>query len=219
MPPRQTIVYVDGFNLYYGRLKGTPHKWLDLGELSRRLLHQEAIVRIKYFTAIVKDHPGNPGAAARQQAYIRALATDPLIEVHYGSFLTHEVSKPLVNPPRRGRKFANVWITEEKGSDVNLASHLLIDGWRARYELAVVISNDSDLTEPVRMVRRVINAPVGVLNPHKRRSWNLSPRDLPSGSFYRPIRKSVVGSCQFPDELHDADGRTIRKPKAWRVAP
>ena len=146
MPARRTIVYVDGFNLYYGRLRRTPYRWLDLGELCTRLLHHEDIVAIKYFTAKVKDRPGRPGQAVRQQTYIRALETDPRISVYYGSFLTHAEDKALVEPQgRRGRrKFAKVWITEEKGSDVNLASHMLIDGWRARYDLAVVISNDSD---------------------------------------------------------------------------
>ena len=72
---------------------------------------------------------------------------------------------------------------EEKGSDVNLASHLLVDGFRDRYDLAVVISNDSDLTEPVRFVREDLNKPVGVLNPHPNRSWELSPSTMPAGSF------------------------------------
>jgi hypothetical protein len=107
-----------------------------------------------------------------------------------------------------------VWNTEEKGSDVNLASHLLIDGFRARYDLAVVISNDGDLKEPVRFVREDLKAPVGVLNPHANRSWALSPRNLPAGSFYKPIRPAALAASQFPTTLTDANG-SFSKPASW----
>jgi len=205
-PPRRTIVYVDGFNLYYGALKGTTNRWLDLGELCNRMLPDDEVVGIKYFTALVKDRPGQQGLASRQQAYIRALQTIPNLSVHLGHFLTRPVTRALVRPPKNGAKFREVWQTEEKGSDVNLASHLLVDGFRARYNLAIVISNDSDLKEPVRVVREELDAPVGVLNPHPNRSWALSPRKLPQGSFFKPIRQGVLADSQFPRQLEDAKG-------------
>lgn len=178
------------------------------------MLPQDDVVGIKYFTALVKDRPGQQGLASRQQAYFRALETIPHLTVHLGHFLTRPVTRALVNPPKSGAKFREVWQTEEKGSDVNLASHLLIDGFRARYDLAVVISNDSDLKEPVRFVREELNAPVGVLNPHRNRSWALSPRKLPRGSFFKPIRQGVLADSQFPAKLEDQKGM-IRKPKRW----
>ena len=113
------------------------------------------IVSIKYFTAKVQPRPGNPQAAQRQQIYLRALATVPGLSIHYGHFITRPANRLLVNPIRGIGKYADVWITEEKGSDVNLASHLLVDGFRARYDLAVVVSNDSDLKEPLRFVREI----------------------------------------------------------------
>lgn len=210
----RTIVYIDGFNLYYGALKGTPHRWLDVSELCRRMLRDDAeIVGIKYFTAKVQPRPNNPQTAQRQQVYLRALATIPSLTIHYGHFITRPASRMLVNPTRRQR-YADVWITEEKGSDVNLASHLLVDGFRARYDLAVVISNDSDLKEPVRFVREELDAPVGILNPHKNRSWALSPKNLARGSFYKPIREKVLAVSQLPDVLSDANGE-FRRPPRW----
>jgi NYN domain len=216
MPPTQrTIVYVDGFNLYYGALKGTPYRWLDLGKLCQQMLrgHQQ-IMGIKYFTARVQPRPGNPQQAQRQQIYLRALATVPNLSIYYGRFITRPRSCMLEKPPRRGSPYRSVWITEEKGSDVNLSSHLLIDGFRARYDLAVVISNDSDLKTPIEVVRQELNAPVGVLNPHKKRSWALSPPTIPAGSFYIPIRRGVVASCQFPPTLTDPKGK-FSKPATW----
>lgn len=216
MPPTQrTIVYVDGFNLYYGALKDTPHRWLDLGRLCTAMLRQhQQIVGVKYFTARVQPRPGNPQQAQRQQIYLRALETVPNLSIYYGRFFTNAVFRRLVKTPKRGSPSRQVWVTEEKGSDVNLASHLLIDGFRARYDLAVVISNDSDLKTPIEVVRQDLNAPVGVLNPHKKRSWALSPPSLPAGSFYKPIRSGVLASCQFAASLTDGKGR-FSKPPSW----
>ena len=70
-----TIVYIDGFNLYYGAVKGTANKWLDLEVLCRRLLPKDNLVKIRYFTALVAIRPSDPQQPARQQAYLRALAT------------------------------------------------------------------------------------------------------------------------------------------------
>jgi NYN domain len=215
----RTSIYVDGFNLYYGCLKDTAERWLDVGALCARMLSENSeIVAIKYFTARVKGRPGNPDAAQRQQTYFRALATVPRLTIHYGHFITRTATRRCVSDDRRGRpRFVEVWITEEKGSDVNLASHLLIDGWRARYDLAVVISNDSDLKEPVRLVREELKAPVGVLNPHGNRSWALSPKQLPRGSFYKPIRRAALRASQFPTQVPDQRG-VIYRPDGWDKA-
>jgi hypothetical protein len=212
----RTIVYVDGFNLYYGCLKDSAERWLDIGALCKRMLSSDSeIVGIKYFTARVKGRPGNPHAGQRQQIYFRALETVPNLTMHYGHFITRTATRRCVQDDRRGRpRFVEVWITEEKGSDVNLASHLLIDGSRARYDLAVVISNDGDLKDPIHMVRTEFKAPVGVLNPHSNRSYALSPKVLPRGSFYKPIRRAALRASQFPPQLPDARG-IIHKPPDW----
>jgi hypothetical protein len=128
--------------------------------------------------------------------------------------LTEDVEGSGAQPPARGSSYAEVWTPEEKGSDVNLASHLLIDGFRARYDVAVVISNDGDLKEPVHFVRNDLGAPVGVLNPHPHRSWALSPHQLPRGSFYKPIRPGALAASQFSNQLRDRTG-VFHKPARW----
>ena len=178
------------------------------------MLPRDDVVEIKYFTARVGPRPWNPKKPQAQEIYLRALRTVPNLSIHYGHFLTHRISARLVTPPRRGSSFCQVWKTEEKGSDVNLASHLLIDGFRARYDLAVIVSNDGDLKEPVEFVRTELNAPVGVLNPHRTRSWALSPRKLPMGSFYKPIRPGALAASQFPATMTDQTG-TFSKPPGW----
>ena len=158
----KTIVYIDGFNLYYGSLKGTAYKWLDLSKLCQLLLPKNEITRIKYFTAKVSARPHDPDQPTRQQTYLRALRTIPYLDLIYGHFLSHEILMPSAKNPNRQVKILK---TEEKGSDVNIATHLVNDGHRRRYEVAILVTNDSDLLEPLKIVRYELRLPVGVINP------------------------------------------------------
>jgi len=205
--PMKTIIYVDGFNLYYGALKGTPHKWLDLLKLSQLLLPEHDIIGIKYFTARVSARPHDPDQPNRQQTYLRALKTLPNLEIILGHFLAHEIDMPSARPPH---KPVRVIKTEEKGSDVNIATHLLHDGHLGQYETAVLITNDSDLLEPLKIVRYNLKLPVGVLNPQKRPSRVL----VQHASFFKKIRPGVLKAAQFPPSLRDSNG-LFRKPSSW----
>ena len=100
-------VYVDAFNLYYGCLKDTPYKWLDLARLCQVMLPRDGINRIRYFTALV-DGKRNPTSPQRQQTYLRALGTIPNLSVHLGHYLTHPARMPLVNPSPQGQRMA--WV-------------------------------------------------------------------------------------------------------------
>ncbi len=100
--------------------------------------------------------------------------------------------------------------TEEKGSDVNLATYLLLDGFEKDYQCAVVISNDSDLAEPIRVVRDVLGHPVGVINPHVARKRSRAI----DATFFRQLRTSALPGCQFPEVLVDAQGE-FRRPETW----
>lgn len=203
----KTAVFIDGFNFYYGALRNSPYKWLDPSALCKLLLPNHEITSIKYFTALVSARPGDLDQPVRQQTYIRALETIPNLEVIYGYFLTHQVSMYRAD----GQGYVSVLKTEEKGSDVNIASHLINDGHKEAYEGAVLITNDSDLTEPVRIVTQELSLPVGVLNPYSRRA----SRSLTKyASFVKSIRKGVLSLSQFPDELKDSVG-DFHKPQRW----
>lgn len=233
----RTNIYVDGFNLYYGAVKGTPYKWLDIAAVCRRLLRPVVVInRIRYFTAETAGGPQDPNKVQRQRYYLRALQTVPGTSVHFGRFLESRVRMRVAHPAPGSPRTVEVVKTEEKGSDVNLASWMLLDGFRNDYEQAVVISNDSDLAEPLRMVRYELGLPVGVLNPHTQatcdREFYARPRQPgtrprrahPSielrklAKFRRDIRSDGAGSdvalCQFPETLTDAQG-LIRKPVEW----
>lgn len=216
MAPRVTNVYIDGFNLYYGALKGTAYKWLDIESLCTKLLppakHQ--LKRIRYFTARVSARPGDLQGPIRQETYLRALAAaQPLVHSHFGTFQTKPTRMPLTKPTPSGPKTVEVIKTEEKGSDVNLATYLMLDAFRSDAESFVVISNDSDLTEPIRIVCHELGKSVGIINPHppERRSRNLLSC---KPTFFKQLRGSAVASSQLPEHLTDAAGM-IFKPADW----
>jgi len=206
----RTHVYIDGFNFYYGCIKGGSCKWLDFLKLCQRELPQHDIRLIRYFTALVDARPGDPQQPIRQQTYLRTLRTAPDLEIHYGKFLSSNVDMRLANPPPAGPERVLVIKTEEKGSDVNLATYLLCDVFDKRCDVAVVISNDTDLTEPIRIVRDRFGIKVGVLSPFAKVSWPLRN----AATFYRPIRRNLLKQCQLPETLTDARG-TITKPSTW----
>ncbi len=209
----KTNVYVDGFNLYHRAVQGTPYKWLDLSKLCESILPNHDINQIRYFTAYVHARPDDPNQPRRQLTYLRALRTIPTLSIHFGLFRTDPKKLPLTDPnPSAPRRFVEVDVTTEKGSDVNLATLLLSDGYHGDYEQAVVISNDSDLALPIQTVRDDLKLPAGVVNPS---AFKRSARQLEDAStFQLHIFKKSLRDSQFPPTLTDSQG-TITKPSVW----
>lgn len=206
----RTNVYIDGFNFYYGCVRGRPWKWLDLGSLFEKALGpQNKINKIKYFTARVQPSTSDPDVNVRQDTYLRALAAHCSdVEVYFGHFLRHPVRMEHVNPPP---PTVEVWKNEEKGSDVNLALHVLNDAWLDAYDCAVIVSNDSDLAEALRLVKARHRKVVGLITPGApKRKTSKQLRD--HADFVRPIRTWMLRDSQLPDPI---PGTTIRKPDRW----
>ncbi len=217
----RTVVYIDGFNLYYRALKGTRHKWLDIVALSRAALPATCnVIRVNYYTARVSGRT-NPDSPKRQHAYLRALATLPEVAVHYGNFMMSNKWAGLVQPPNFKPPFvlpagaapnvAHVWKTEEKGSDVNLGVHLVRDACMGVFDLAAVLTNDTDLLEPIRIVRQELNLPVTLA--HAR--WQAC-RVADAGGFRGAAYQAV--SRAVPVSRSDPGSRTsppIVKPAGW----
>lgn len=205
-------VYVDGFNLYYRALKRSPYKWLNVLELSRELLDPgDTIDLLRYFTARVSPRAGNPSAPRDQQLYLNALGTVPEIEVHYGRFLPKGKWRPIVHPEWSPAVMVQVHDTEEKGSDVNLAVHMLNDGLTDRYDAALLLSQDTDLCECMKLVREAGKI-VGLVcldgkQPNKRLAAH--------ASFIRHLTASRLAAAQFPEVLAGKNGTVIERPVGW----
>ncbi|HEX5239354.1 MAG TPA: NYN domain-containing protein [Sphingomicrobium sp.] len=208
----RTRVYVDGYNLFYACLKGSPYKWLDVHALVQNVLPRNRIEKVRYFTAQVSARPHDPDQPQRQQTYLRALATVPEIEIHFGHFLTHEITMPDAAAWKAGRyRPVRVMKTEEKGSDVNFATHLLIDAFDNIFDVAVIISNDSDLKEPIRLVRSRFGKKIALVGPKKTR---ISGALRPLADYVRQFGPSALAKAQFPTQMQDATG-TFHKPRKW----
>lgn len=216
--PVRTTVYVDGFNLYRGALKRAPagHRWLDLEAVARAILRpKHTIDAIHYFTALIRaDGPRDP-SPDHQKAYIKALETyRPIVTTHYGHFLVHEARARPVDPALG--PLVDYWKVEEKGSDVNLSARLVADAFRDRYDCAVLVCNDGDMAEAVRIVRREAGKQIGVIlpihHPDRSHSRKASQGLCREAHFVRELRTVTIRRCQLPDPI---PGTRLHKPTHW----
>jgi hypothetical protein len=234
-----TYVYIDALNLYYGALKGTPDKWLDVEAFVRRLLPHDQIIQIRYFTANVKPLYQGDRVHERQAAYLRALKSNPLIDVVSGHFRSdlrwrplaeqeehaRDLFRPHLRPLRlvqlllndaarrrtESRTSARVIIREEKGSDVSLGVTLVYDALTGASARAVVISNDADLQLAIKLVVGH-GVPVSIVNPHR---GPTNGRLLREASSEIPLRRSIFGQCQLPPTVQTSNGKQVHKPRQW----
>lgn len=224
-----THVYIDGFNLNYGLLKGTPYKWLDLEQFCDQLLPRNTVTKIHYFTAKVDARPQDPDQPTRQLAYLQALGSLARVEVHLGTFMSSVVSqvvvetdastgrylraggKPVLKLDAAGRP-VKVWTykSEEKGSDVNLSAYLLQDAYRGRCGCAVIISNDSDLLTPIGMAKHDCGLVIGLVPPRPKGSIQLKAL----ADFKIEPRSHFLASAQLANSIQAIAG-TVNKPASW----
>ena len=131
------------------------------------------------------------------------------MKIYYGHFLTHEVDAPLAKP-KNNQRSAKIIKTEEKGSDVNFAIHLLNDAWLNRYDCAVIVSNDSDLAESMRIVKRHHKDKIiGLIIPGK---GHPSRELMKHADFIKRVRTGVLKSSQLPNPI---PGTNLYKPTDW----
>ncbi len=213
---KKTVVYVDGFNLYY-RLKNTPYKWLDLQKLSKFYLNpkQHNIIKIKYFTARVKRVSNDTSNIIKQNIYFRALKTISNLEIIFGQFKKRQVKGRIIHKHSgkytRDSNIVTISKWEEKESDVNIATHLIEDGYEDRFECAILISNDTDLKTPLLCIKRKLKKTVGIISPYTITHIELQK----SSHFHKTISVKALQTCQFPDKMKDFKGDFFC-PTKWR---
>ena len=208
----KTNAYIDGFNFYYGcyrpRPKNEKAKWVDLRALCSALLPNDDIDRVHYFTARVKA-AWDPGGPLRQETYIRALRGCKQLYVHESHFQPVQRKGTPTNDPTAAPVTIDTW--EEKGSDVNLATKLLTEAMDGDFEQALVISNDTDLLEPIKIVRQKFGCPVVVVSPHSYVTVKL--RRVATNAFI--LDHSLLAQCQLPNPARDRKGKLVTKPHVW----
>jgi uncharacterized LabA/DUF88 family protein len=214
--PQRVVSYADGFNLYFG-LRDAGYQrflWLNVDDLSQRLIRDDQeLVATKYFTARISggvpaDSPGRrverDDSRKRQATYLDALGTIPDLRIFEGQFLAGEVK--CNNCGATWSKF------EEKMTDVNIATELLVDAFANRFDVALLIAADSDLVPPVRAVRRHFpHKRVVVAFPPERYSKEL--KDFANGQLM--ISRGRLKKSQFSDELVTETGFVLKRPEKW----
>jgi hypothetical protein len=210
------IVYVDGFNLYNGLLKGSDHRWLDLVALFDNMFPDYDVSRVRYFTANLKGKasPNDPGVVTRQAVYLRALETLDRLTIHRGHFEVRPARYRRRRPQPDDSEMVDVWRPEEKGSDVNLATYLVRDAFLEGVEVFVVVSNDSDLEEPIRVVATELGQRMFLIFPH-----GTASKDLLKCGHERIVWISTgkLAQSQLPNPV--LSGKTeLHRPSEWAQA-
>ncbi len=233
MTDKRAIFYIDGFNLYYSALKPKPRlRWLNLKALADRIVKPDTeVVGVKYFSAPVSGKIDAEGQK-KQVVYFRALKTNPQIKTIIGKFVIRKAFKEPVeslktepasyqwNHPAPEK--IKVKLPEEKRTDVNLAAHLIYDACMDKFDIAYVVTNDTDFVDAIKMVVETIQKPVVIVTPKrqakKKRHKNYQNNDTleksASGVYF--IDDELLEQCQFPDEIPIRKGRVIKKPDSWR---
>ncbi len=227
----RTSIYIDGYNLYYSRLKGTPYKWLDIAALfrDRILLPQDpgaTVVAIKYFTAPVKANYARHAEASSQAQtqYLRAIQSRApgLVHIINGFHIFGAASLPTyregISPSKDD--VSRVWMIEEKQTDVNIALHAYRDAVRGVCDQLVICSNDSDLEPALKMIREdVPTARLGLVMP-------LRDKDTEAGKVpnkrltalahwvRRHIRDDELAQSQLPQHV-PTPKKPASKPLHW----
>lgn len=200
----RVIAYVDGYNLYYGlRSKGWKRfYWLNIQKLAAQFLKpQQKLIETKYFTTIVKQ-PADK--RLRQAVFLDALKTLPDLYIYYGQYLSETIVC---------RKCGHTYTTyHEKMTDVNIAVELMTDAWQNRFDLALLISADSDLVGPIEAVQKMYSSKrvVAVFPPGR------------SSFAFKQVVKNVLhinhvelAKSQLPDPVITPAGITLQRPSSW----
>ena len=239
----RTRIYIDGYNFYYGCLRGTPYKWLDLLPLFENHILPSALVKdddgqirqsallpspsIKFFTAkIIESVAKAVDSVSSQARYHTALRKlhDGRIELIEGYYAVNKMMVKIVDsnnpdlPPGECQP-VQAWKVEEKQTDVNLALHAYHDAITGQIDHAVIVTNDTDIGPALQMIRDHTSVRIGVVVPTDEHEPIYPNAELAGLAHWvrAHITDAELLACQLPRVI---PGRkpTI-KPESWYGQP
>ncbi len=217
----RTIVYVDGYNLYYGLLRKSKLKWLDLYALFKDHVLDEAaeLIEVRYYTAPVLGRMSDSEESPqRQRLYLQALRKQrpqglTIIEGRILASTPYQrLYKPIPEAPHLTK--VQVYDFNEKKTDVNLASDMLAGAWTGAYDQVVLCSNDSDLEGALATIRRYHpNIRIGLVAPIPGDDHRRIATDLSQYADWKKILSPVhIANAQLPDRIPHS---RLQKPDTW----
>lgn len=222
----KTIVYIDGYNFYYGCLKQSKYKWLDIFKLCEDILHVQnpeyELVKVRFFTAPVKS---NFSKRAGQSQSAQAIYHQALMHLYADKVqITEGYFQPVIINAIEGVKppvltsLIKVWKLEEKQTDVNIAVSAIEDALHNRCEQAVFFSNDSDLGPALAMLERnfpnIQRAAIFPVLSSTPRSGSAELQKYVTWSR-KHIREEELEAHQLPDKISRAPSKPAKKPEHW----
>jgi uncharacterized LabA/DUF88 family protein len=199
----KVIVYIDGFNLYFWMIDAgfSRCKWLNVEKLVRSYLTEnQELIEIKYFTSRIAN---NPQKQKRQSTYLEAIETTD-VKIIYGLYKAKTIEC--------GKCGHNWNISNEKMTDVNIATHLIVDAFHDRYDTAILISGDSDLVPPIKAVHHNFQDKViSVFFPPNRHNNTVAA----AAKGFQMIGRRKLLENQFDIEVLKMDGYKLLKPADW----
>lgn len=203
--PSRVIVYIDGFNFYFGIIaKGwRKYLWLDLHKFaSSLLLPNQDLVRTKYFTSRISKPFSKQ---KRQSIFLDALSSLPQLSIFYGRY-----QADIRTCENCG--FTS-FVSSEKKTDVNIATELMVDAFQDNFDTAILVTADADLTGPVVAIRKLFpQKKVIIAFPPERHSYEL--KNVASGAYH--IGEEKFSESLFPDEVVTKSGFVLKRPDKWR---
>jgi uncharacterized LabA/DUF88 family protein len=201
----RVITYIDGFNLYFG-LKSSgwrKYYWLNLYQLSMRLLKSnQRMVFVKYYTSRIAAPASKH---KRQTTYLEALETMPNFSITYGKYQHNPHTCPNCGHIET--------IPNEKMTDVNIAVEMLGDAYENKYDTALLISADSDLTAPIKKILSLYkNKRIVAVFPPNRASKEI----MKVASAYFTLGRAHLAASLFPEEVKTANGYVLKCPDKWK---
>jgi hypothetical protein len=213
---KRVIAYIDGFNLYYGLCDSRYRRflWLNLGGMVQSLLRpDQQLVCTKYFTARIStakptDSPKyiaeRTARKTRQDTFLSALRTVPNLKIYEGHYREEQIVCS---------KCGATWMdAEEKMTDVRIATEMIVDTFANRFDVALLVSGDSDLVPPIEAIKSS--------HPHKR--INIA---FPPGRHSHWLKQAAHGQCiigrgtlsknRFPPVVLAASGAELHQPIEW----
>jgi len=243
LPPLRTRIYIDGYNFYYGCLKGTPYKWLDLLPLFEQQILPSILVTdavgqprsfallsspsLKLFTApILETVAKAPDSVSSQSQYHKALRLlhPEQIELIQGYYAVQRVWVKEVDEkqpskwPRHCQE-VQIWKVEEKQSDVNLALQAYHDAITGQIDQAVIVTNDTDIAPALTMIRSHTPVLIGLVVPTRDAARRPNQALVERVHWTRThITATELAACQLPRVIPDTR-RPATKPVSWYAQP